>query len=57
LLCNFDVGEHGENVERIVNDLRGLSELGFTLAHGQVANVSSLSPLEIIGKEIVPAVR
>jgi len=57
VLYNFDVGEHGENVERIVNDLRGLSELGFTLAHGQVANVSSLRPLEIIGKEVVPAVR
>jgi F420-dependent oxidoreductase-like protein len=57
VLYNFDVGEHGENVERIVNDLRSLSELGFTLAHGQVANVSSLRPLEIIGKEVVPAVR
>jgi F420-dependent oxidoreductase-like protein len=56
VLYNFDVGEHGENVERIVNDLRGLSELGFTLAHGQVANVSSLRPLEVIGKEVVPAV-
>jgi F420-dependent oxidoreductase-like protein len=57
VLYNFDVGEHGENVERIIADLQGLSELGFTLAHGQVANVSSLRPLEIIGKAIVPAVR
>lgn len=56
VLYNFDVGENGENAERIVADLRGLSELGFTLAHGRVANVSSLRPLEIIGKEIVPAV-
>jgi F420-dependent oxidoreductase-like protein len=57
VLYNFDVGEHGENVERIIADLRGLGDLGFTLAHGQVTNVSSLRPLEIIGKEIVPAVR
>ncbi|HET9186513.1 MAG TPA: LLM class F420-dependent oxidoreductase, partial [Acidothermaceae bacterium] len=56
VLYNFDVGENGENAERIVADLRGLSELGFTLAHGRVANVSSMRPLEIIGKEIVPAV-
>ena len=56
VLYNFDVGEHGENVERIVADLQGLSALGFTLAHGRVANVSSLRPLEIIGKEIVPTV-
>jgi hypothetical protein len=32
-----------------------LSELGFTLAHGQVANVSSVRPLGIIAKEVVPA--
>ena len=56
VLYNFDLGENGENAERIVADLRGLSELGFTLAHGRVANVSSMRPLEIIGKEIVPAV-
>lgn len=56
VLYNFDVGEHGENVDRIVTDLRRLSELGFTLAHGRVVNVSSMRPLEIIGKEIVPAV-
>ena len=56
VLYNFDVGEHGENIERIIADLRGLSELGFTLAHGQVANVSSLRPLEIIGKQIVPEI-
>ncbi len=56
VLYNFDVGEHGENVDRIVADLRGLADLGFTLAHGHVANVSAMRPLEIIGKEIVPAV-
>ncbi len=56
VLYNFDVGEHGENVERIVGDLRDLSKLGFTLAHGRVADVSSLRPLEIIGTEIVPVV-
>jgi len=56
VLYNFDVGERGDNIERIISDLRGLSELGFTLAHGQVANVSSLRPLEIIGKQIVPEI-
>jgi alkanesulfonate monooxygenase len=56
VLYNFDVGEHGENAERIIADLRGLSELGFTLAHGQVAGVASLRPLEVIGRDIVPVV-
>jgi len=56
VLYNFDVGEHGENVERIIADLRELSELGFTLAHGRVTDVASLRPLDVIGREIVPVV-
>jgi alkanesulfonate monooxygenase len=56
VLYNFDVGPDGERVDQIRADLRGLADLGFSLAHGRVANVSSLRPLEIIGKEIVPAI-
>src|SRR6185312_3993943 len=56
VLYNFDVGPDGERVDQIRADLRGLADLGFSLAHGRVTNVSSLRPLEIIGKEIVPAI-
>ncbi|HTW06283.1 MAG TPA: LLM class F420-dependent oxidoreductase [Acidimicrobiales bacterium] len=52
----FDLGERGENVGRVIEDLRGLAAIGMQVAHGRVARVWELSPLEVIGKEIIPAV-
>jgi F420-dependent oxidoreductase-like protein len=52
----FDVGPKGENTGRIVEELGRLREMGFTVAHGQVADMEQITPLEIIGNEIVPAV-
>jgi F420-dependent oxidoreductase-like protein len=54
-LYNFDVGPHGERVGQVMDDLRRLADLGFSVAHGQVTGVSELTPLEIIGREVVPA--
>ena len=53
----FEVGRNGEHVGRIVDDLGRLSELGFTIAHGQVADVSDITPLEILGQQVLPQVR
>ena len=39
-----------------MEELGRLAEMGFTIAHGQVADVSEITPLEIIGNEVVPAV-
>jgi F420-dependent oxidoreductase-like protein len=55
-LFNFDVGNNGENVGSILEQLERLAGLGFTVAHGSVVDVSSITPLEIIGNEIVPAI-
>jgi F420-dependent oxidoreductase-like protein len=52
----FDVGAGGERVGQIVEELGRLAEMGFTIAHGQVVDVSEITPLEIIGNEVVPAV-
>jgi F420-dependent oxidoreductase-like protein len=52
----FDVGARGERVAETIEDLRRLSELGFTVAHGQVADMHTIAPLEIIGREVLPAV-
>jgi F420-dependent oxidoreductase-like protein len=52
----FDVGERGANVGKTVDQLGELAELGFGLAIGQVADVWSLTPLEVIGSEVIPAV-
>jgi F420-dependent oxidoreductase-like protein len=52
----FDVGERGERVAEIVDQLGGLAEMGFSAAIGSVEGVWSLRPLEIIGSEVIPAV-
>ena len=56
VLFNFDVGDGGANVDAIVRQLRDLAALGFEVAHGSVRDVWRIEPLEIIGREIVPAV-
>ena len=52
----YDVGDKGENTAKIIDDLGRLSEQGIQTAIGGVANVSTISPLEVIGNEIIPAV-
>lgn len=55
-MFGFDVGERGENVGAIVERLRGLARLGFATAIGGVRDVHRITPLEIIAREIIPAV-
>jgi len=52
----FDVGEKGEKAGEIVDQLGGLAEMGFQAAIGAVANVWDVTPLEVIGSEVIPAV-
>ena len=52
----FDVGARGERVGQIVDDLGRLSELGVQVAHGQVADMHTITPLEIMGSEVLPQV-
>jgi F420-dependent oxidoreductase-like protein len=52
----FDVGERGERVGEVVDQLGALAEMGFQAAIGVVARVWAVTPLEIIGNEVIPAV-
>ena len=52
----FDVGEKGEKAAQVVDQLGGLAEMGFQAAIGAVAGVWDVTPLEIIGAEVIPAV-
>ncbi len=45
-----------EKVDATIEALRGLAELGIQEAHGIVPDVWKITPLELIGREIVPAV-
>jgi F420-dependent oxidoreductase-like protein len=52
----YNVGDKGENTAKIIDELGRLSEQGIQTAIGGVANVSQITPLEVIGNEIIPAV-
>jgi F420-dependent oxidoreductase-like protein len=53
---SFDVGEKGEKTGEVIDQLGKLSELGIEAAIGSVANVWNITPLEVIGSEVIPAV-
>ncbi len=52
----FDPGADGERVDEVLADLRGLADLGFQNALGQVVDAHTLRPLEVIGERVSPAV-
>ncbi len=56
VLFNFDVGPSGQKVREIVEGLRRLAEMGFSVAHGRVTDVATIHPLEIIGTEVIPEI-
>lgn len=52
----FDVGERGEKVDELVGQLRWLSGMGVETVIGFVPEVDNISPLEVIGRKVIPAV-
>jgi F420-dependent oxidoreductase-like protein len=52
----FDVGKKGEKAAEVTDRLGELAGMGFQAAIGAVADVWSITPLEIIGSEVIPAV-
>ncbi len=52
----FDTGGKGEKAAEIVDQLGSLAEMGFHAAIGAVANVWQVTPLEVIGSQVIPAV-
>ena len=53
---SFDLGEDGERVEQTIGHLHELSELGFTVAHGRLAGIGTLAPLDLVGERLIPAI-
>ncbi len=52
----FDVGEDGSKVGELLRQLRWLAGVGIQTVLGVVPQVYQITPLEIIGREIIPAV-
>ena len=52
----FDPGAKGEHTGEMIDRLGQLAQMGFQAAIGGVADVWEVTPLEIIGSEVIPAV-
>ena len=55
-MFQFDVGEKGEKVGQVIGGLRWLASMGIQTAIGNVPRIDRITPLEIIGEKIIPAV-
>lgn len=52
----FDLGENGENVNRTIEHLHAVAELGITQTHGPLLRVSEPGQLDLFGDRVIPAV-
>jgi F420-dependent oxidoreductase-like protein len=55
-LFTFDPGERGAGVGRLIGRLRWLASMGVETVMGSVPGIERLEPLEVIGREVIPAV-
>ena len=51
----MDPGANGENVESLLETLRGMAKLGITHYHGSVPDVADMTRLEILARDVIPA--
>jgi F420-dependent oxidoreductase-like protein len=56
VMVNLDIGDHGELVKPLIEELRGLAALGVTVGHGSVRNAWDLTKYEIFKNEVIPVV-
>jgi alkanesulfonate monooxygenase len=52
----LDPGPNGEHVDDLIASMRRLAGLGITHYQGSVPEVASISPLERLGKQVIPVV-
>jgi F420-dependent oxidoreductase-like protein len=55
-MFGFDVGEDGSRVGSLIGQLRWLAGMGIQTVLGVVPQMYQITPLEIIGREVLPAV-
>jgi F420-dependent oxidoreductase-like protein len=55
-LYDFDIGEKGERIGQTIEELQNLAAMGVQVAHGSIRRVWDGAPIEVIGKEVIPAV-
>ena len=56
VLFPLDPGADGRNVERLLSDLRWFADLGIDTVYGPVPAAHEITPLELLGRHVIPAV-
>lgn len=51
----FDLGINGENVNKVIEHLQEMSELGIEVAHGTLLGVGTTGPIELMAEKVIPA--
>jgi F420-dependent oxidoreductase-like protein len=52
----FDVGPDGSKVGELLDQLRGLAGMGAQTVLGWVVGMDKITPIEVMGREVIPAV-
>ena len=52
----MDVGERGERVPQVIDDLAALAEVGVGGAMGLLSGVAHTERIEVVGREVIPAI-
>lgn len=55
VMMPLNIGDKGENIPAILEQIRGLAALGVHEVHGSVPGVHETERLELIGRELIPA--
>ena len=52
----FDPGPNGAKVDELVEQLRGMAEMGIQMVFGRVVGDHEITPIEIMGRDVIPAI-
>jgi F420-dependent oxidoreductase-like protein len=52
----FDVGENGAKTGELIEQLRWLAGMGIQTVIGAVVNADQITPIEVMGREVIPAI-
>jgi F420-dependent oxidoreductase-like protein len=52
----FDVGENGARVPELIEQLRKFADMGIQTVYGRVVGDHQITPIETMGREVLPAV-
>jgi F420-dependent oxidoreductase-like protein len=55
-IFRFDVGEDGSKTGELIETLRGFASMGIQGVIGAVEHVDRITPLEVIGRDVIPAI-